>query len=126
MYYSAQTGGFYSRDIHGISIPPDAVEITVDQHQALLAGQSSGKIISADSSGAPALIDPAAPTPEELTTAARAQRDALLAACDWVVVKAYETGAAVPEAWAAYRQALRDITEQAGFPAEIVWPEVPQ
>ncbi len=30
------------------------------------------------------------------------------------------------EAWAAYRQALRDITEQQGFPFEIVWPAQPE
>lgn len=27
--------------------------------------------------------------------------------------------------WAAYRQALRDLPEQAGFPFNIVWPEAP-
>ena len=27
--------------------------------------------------------------------------------------------------WAAYRQALRDLPEQAGFPLNIVWPEAP-
>ena len=35
----------------------------------------------------------------------------------------------VPDAtktlWAEYRQALRDITSQEGFPFDIVWPEVP-
>jgi len=28
-------------------------------------------------------------------------------------------------AWADYRQALRDIPEQAGFPEDIDWPPVP-
>lgn len=28
-------------------------------------------------------------------------------------------------AWADYRQALRDITEQPGFPKNVVWPEKP-
>ena len=27
--------------------------------------------------------------------------------------------------WAAYRQALRNLPEQAGFPFNIVWPEAP-
>jgi len=27
--------------------------------------------------------------------------------------------------WATYRQALRDITEQAGFPWTITWPDAP-
>lgn len=30
------------------------------------------------------------------------------------------------EAWRVYRQALRDITIQAGFPLEIQWPAAPQ
>lgn len=30
------------------------------------------------------------------------------------------------EAWAAYRQALRDITGQQGFPFEIEWPTAPE
>jgi hypothetical protein len=29
------------------------------------------------------------------------------------------------DAWKAYRQALLDITEQAGFPHEVVWPTKP-
>jgi len=29
------------------------------------------------------------------------------------------------EAWAAYRQELRDITLQEGFPDSIVWPQLP-
>jgi len=28
-------------------------------------------------------------------------------------------------AWATYRQALRDITTQAGFPWEVTWPDAP-
>lgn len=30
------------------------------------------------------------------------------------------------QAWAAYRQALRDITAQAGFPWDVLWPISPQ
>ena len=48
--------------------------------------------------------------------AVRKQRDALLAECDWVAVKALEAGSSVPAAWATYRQALRDITAHANFP----------
>jgi len=58
MRYAKSTGGFYSPQIHGNNIPPDAVEITADEHAALLAGQSAGKIISADADGKPFLADP--------------------------------------------------------------------
>lgn len=59
----------------------------------------------------------------EQAKSARATRDAKLAATDWMVIKAVEAGAAVPADTVAYRQALRDITSQAGFPWEIVWPD---
>jgi hypothetical protein len=71
-------------------------------------------------------------TPEEikgyddnLAYQARAKRDSWLAKSDWVVTKALETGTDIPADWAAYRQALRDITAQEGFPNTIDWPESP-
>ena len=55
----------------------------------------------------------------------RGQRDKLLAECDWVVLRAQELGAAVPTDWTTYRQALRDVSAQEGFPMNIVWPVKP-
>ena len=52
----------------------------------------------------------------------RAERDALLAACDWTQVADAPVN---PAAWAVYRQALRDVTTQAGFPLNVTWPEPP-
>jgi len=66
MKYAKSTNGFYDEAIHGGSIPADAVEITVEEHQALLEGQSQGKIISADKNGKPVLKDPPPPTPEQI------------------------------------------------------------
>ena len=42
-----------------------------------------------------------------------------------MVIKSAETGVALATEWAIYRQALRDITEQDGFPNEITWPTDP-
>ena len=56
--YSAATSGFYTSAIHGSNIPADAVEITDEQHAALLVGQSQGKLIVADENGYPILQDP--------------------------------------------------------------------
>lgn len=53
----------------------------------------------------------------------RATRDAKLAETDWTQVADAPVDKA---AWAAYRQALRDVTTQAGFPWTINWPEQPQ
>jgi hypothetical protein len=58
MLYSASARGFYSRDIHDDSIPLDAVNLTDDQYNALLAGQSTGKVIIPNSDGFPVLSDP--------------------------------------------------------------------
>ena len=57
---------------------------------------------------------------------ARAKRDHLLTESDWVTIRAMETGNPVPTEWQTYRQALRDITEQTGFPEDIDWPEKPE
>lgn len=108
MLYSAQTGGFYAREIHGAAIPPDAVEITTAQHAALLDGQSQGKIISADKNGKPVLKDPPPPTAEELQAQKNAEASAYLASTDWLVVRKAETGTEIPADVIAARQAARD------------------
>lgn len=66
MFYAKSTNGFYDEAIHGDNIPADAVEITVEEHQVLLEGQSQGKIISADENGKPVLKDPPPPTTEQI------------------------------------------------------------
>ena len=66
MFYSAQTKGFYSVEIHGDNIPADAVEITAEQHAALIQGQSEGKRIVADANGFPVLADPLPPSQAEI------------------------------------------------------------
>jgi hypothetical protein len=52
----------------------------------------------------------------------RSQRNQLLSATDWTQV----LDAPIDRtAWATYRQALRDITSQEGFPASVQWPNDP-
>jgi hypothetical protein len=60
-----------------------------------------------------------------LAADARARRDQLLAATDWIVIRAAEDGKPVDAEWLAYRAALRDVTKQASFPDDIRWPERP-
>jgi hypothetical protein len=55
----------------------------------------------------------------------RAERDRRLAATDWVTLKAYSTSTPVPEAWATYMQALRDLPATTEDPANPVWPVQP-
>jgi hypothetical protein len=65
------------------------------------------------------------PTMFAIEQAARAERAQRLTACDWIVTRSAERGEPVPEAWRQYRQALRDVTAQPGWPTEIAWPAPP-
>jgi hypothetical protein len=58
----------------------------------------------------------------EQATSVRNQRTQLLKDCDWTQIADSTADKAV---WATYRQALRDITAQSGFPWTIIWPESP-
>lgn len=61
----------------------------------------------------------------------RSERDRRLAETDWrVVVEAEKAGVnglgvQLPKVWVDYRQALRDIPDQIGFPWDVEWPPVP-
>ena len=58
----------------------------------------------------------------EQASAVRKTRGDKLAQSDWTQVADAPVD---KEAWATYRQALRDITTQTGFPWEITWPDAP-
>ena len=70
------------------------------------------------------VVDPdPGPTEEQLAAQARTQRDGLLSQSDWTQV----ADAPVDhQAWADYRQALRDVPQQNGFPTDINWPTKPE
>lgn len=72
MFYSKSTGGFYDLAIHGENIPTDAVEITNEEHAALMQGQSNGLAIGADENGHPVLIIPPPLTLAETVTKKKA------------------------------------------------------
>jgi hypothetical protein len=59
--------------------------------------------------------------PERKAKRIRMERDKRLSSCDWTVLPDVTTDSV----WLDYRQALRDITEQSGFPDTVVWPEEP-
>ena len=61
----------------------------------------------------------------EQAKSVRSTRDSKLAESDWRVIKAAETATTLDAAWATYRQALRDVTAQSGFPWTITWPDAP-
>jgi hypothetical protein len=59
---------------------------------------------------------------DQQAASVRADRNARLAATDWRVIKALEEGNGLDFNVATYRQALRDVPSQPGFPWNVVWP----
>ena len=68
------------------------------------------------------LTEASKPTAEEV----RAERDKRLAETDWTQVLDAPITAACQEAFRVYRQELRDVPEQDGFSAAVVWPDMPE
>lgn len=132
MFYSKRNNGFYDTAIHGDAIPSDAVEISIDSYLGLMESQTKGKVIVGDDKGFPTAVTP------NVSSAAKAvglrmQRDDALAATDWIVTRhrdemeASDVPTLQPEQYAAlqtYRQALRNITSQPGFP-DVTLPAAP-
>ncbi len=53
----------------------------------------------------------------------RTERNTKLAATDWT--QASDVPQAIKDSYAPYRQALRDVPSQSGFPWTITWPTQP-
>ncbi|WP_265822491.1 tail fiber assembly protein [Geovibrio ferrireducens] len=121
--------GFYHSDIHE-TIPDGAIELTVEAWETLLAEQSAGKHIL-ERDGEIIAVDPAELLTDEekaaqIAAAVRAERDALLRATDYLIMPDYPLDEAISVSVRAYRQALRNITLQTGFPFDIEWPAMPE
>lgn len=63
-------------------------------------------------------------TDEQLASRVRMRRDSMISRTDFYVQPDYPSDPEGLEAVKAYRQALRDITEQSGFPRNVQWPEM--
>ena len=70
-------------------------------------------------------VPPYVPTDEELADRIRRERDEKLEETDFFVIPDYPSDPKDLEEVKTYRQALRDITKQRGFPKEVTWPEPP-
>lgn len=65
------------------------------------------------------------PNTSYLDAKARYERSQLLQASDWTQIPNSPLTTAQQTAWATYRQALRDIPAQSGYPVNITWPTAP-
>ena len=91
----------YTKVINGVRVALTEIEIAARQaKEALIASKE----------------------PERLSSQIRQERNTLLSECDWTQVSDAPVNQA---AWQTYRQALRDITSQEGFPYSVIWPTKP-
>jgi hypothetical protein len=67
-------------------------------------------------------VDAIAALDTQQAASQRTERNRLIAECDWTQVADSPVD---KEVWAAYRQALRDVPSQEGFPWTITWPVEP-
>jgi len=70
-------------------------------------------------------IDPKAPVRWTREQGIRNRRDYYLKSSDYIMTTDFPISQEVLAQWKEYRQSLRDITNQPGFPNEVVWPTKP-
>ncbi|MFY1903859.1 tail fiber assembly protein [Achromobacter xylosoxidans] len=111
-----KNGGWYENIEGGYEVSPEYKD-------ELMAGQVVDFYIATAEDGRPYLEKRPAPTHEQLAQSIRADRDELLRKSDWTQMP--DVSRTVREAYVVYRQALRDITQQPGFPSAVAFPEMP-
>lgn len=113
----------------------DVVELTDEEHMALMDAQAEGKVIVFHKGAKPTLEEPSPPSDDELARAVRQKRDMLINAIQWRIERYSQQktlGIKTDESddWykaaLSYVQGLRDIPKQQGFPKEILWQDEPK
>ncbi|RQP29560.1 phage tail assembly chaperone [Burkholderia ubonensis] len=101
------------------------VDVSDDEWRALIDGQSHGKRAAFDGNMRPVLIDPPAPTRDDVAASMRSKRASAMNATDWLMSRHQDekligNGTTLTAAQFAalikYRQALRDISDADGWP----------
>ncbi len=120
MYYSLSTKGFYDTELVDYpSLPSDIIEITKEQHVSFIDGINlrekhlvleSGNLVLEDLVRVYTWAD------------MRSMRNNLLNACDYTQMSDFPGD---KEAWATYRQTLRDIPQTFTDPSDVIWPTEP-
>lgn len=101
---------------------PETGPLEVVEEGAPVLEEGAWKRTWVVSSASPELV---AERRETQARAVRARRDQLLQASDWTQVPDAINAGANQDAWAAYRQRLREVSEQPEFPWTVSWPEPP-
>ena len=94
-------------------------QASVDESVTTLEAGSTAEAVYDEA----AVLAAAQPPAEDLPMLARIERDYRLQQTDWMM---FSDTATPSQAWLDYRQALRDVPSQAGFPDNITWPTKPE
>jgi len=120
IYYSPSTFGFYDTDIVEYpSLPDDVVEMSVEERSFYIdeINNKGNQLLLID--GVLTLAKPEAIVTWETI---RLDRNSLLNASDYTQIPDFPGD---KEAWAAYRQELRDVPQEFSDPKDVVWPTKP-
>lgn len=142
VYIQTDTTGRILRCEGGYTTPADLTgwvqidEGTGDRYNLFQSHYFEGGLYTSDGIPRYKLVDgqPVERTEEEIAadrvplqaSAVRAQRDKLLAATDWAVLPDSPLDESSKTSLKTYRQALRDVPQQEGFPNNISWPNMPE
>lgn len=72
------------------------------------------------------IVKTSEPTDEELAIKVRAERNMKITETDYYMMADYPSNPQNLEELKVYRQALRDLPKQEGFPRDVRWPDVPK
>lgn len=131
IFFSPTTGAFYDDDIWEATLPEDSAEVAPERHAELIEATTKGQIIQAGPDGAPVAVGAPAPPAEAIAIVVRRRRDAEIARLRWFVERHRDeitlgvTTTLTPEDFTLvlqHIQLLRDLPDQAGFPADVEWP----
>lgn len=104
-------------------LPVIVIEETTAEKPIVKYREVNGQIEQyAESAPVPSVPEP---TEEQQEMQVRAQRNSLLTLCDWTQLPDAPLTEEQKQEWAEYRQALRDVPEQTGFPENVIWPSTP-
>jgi hypothetical protein len=120
IYYSPSTFGFYDTEVVEYpTLPDDVVEMSADDRNYYIGeiNNNGNKLLLIE--GVLTLTKPEAIVTWETI---RLDRNSLLNASDYTQIPDFPGD---KEAWATYRQELRDVPQEFSDPKDVVWPTKP-
>ena len=120
--YHADVAAFYITDVPDTAVNGATLVSGVWTNPPPPRVPTADEIAARAAEEAAAQAEYKAQSDTEQAASVRASRTQKLKDCDWTQLA---DSTADKAAWATYRQALRDITTQAGFPWSVEWPTNP-